>query len=278
MNILEDRLKRTKTNLYRRIQTTLHGRFKEKVFFLHVPKCGGTSIDHAIKSLYRNKDRTVTVNAAASTTAANLLNQINFPHETSDDYPVLKLRENLLLYFMSQNIKYISGHFSFSDTSYRNFSDEYTFITVLRDPVKRWISLYFFNRYKKEKHCKIEDDIKTFLQSDFGKSQGYEYVKFIGGIDNNRDYTSKQAIDRAKENLSKFDIVGSLENQEIFFKQIKTRFGVTLNISKKNLNPKNRSFIESIITEEIKENIGKICKPDLQIYKYALDRFVRANN
>ena len=124
----------------------------------------------------------------------------------------------------------------------------------------------------------MEDDIKTFLQSDFGKSQGYEYVKFIGGIDNNRDYTSKQAIDRAKENLSKFDIVGSLENQEIFFKQIKNRFGVTLNISKKNLNPKNRSFIESVITEEIKENIEKICKPDLEIYKYALDRFLRANN
>lgn len=265
-------------SLLERTHAIIHGGLKENIFFLHVPKCGGTSIDHAIKSLYRNKDRTVTVNAAASTNAANLLNQINFPHETSDDYPVLKLRENLLLYFMSQNMNYISGHFSFTEISYRNFSGKYTFITVLRDPVKRWISLYFFNRYKKERHCKMEDDIKTFLQSEFGKSQGYEYVKFIGGIDNNRDYTSKQAIDRAKENLSKFDIVGSLENQEIFFNQIKNRFGVSIEIPQKNKNPKSESFIKSVITEEIKKNIKKICKPDLQIYKYALDRFVRANN
>ena len=126
-----------------------HRSLKNNIIFLHVPKCGGTSVDYAIRRHYRKKDRLVTINARASTNAANLISQINFPYETADDYPILKMRENLLLYYMSQNMKYISGHFGFSEIGYRKFLGGYTFITILRDPVKRWISVYLFNRYKK---------------------------------------------------------------------------------------------------------------------------------
>ncbi len=130
-------------------------------------------------------------------------------------------------------MKYITGHFSFSEIGYRKFYGAYAFIIVLWDPVKRWSSLYFFNRYKKLDHFKIEDNITTFLLSKYGKSQGRAYVKFLGGADNDRDYVSQQAIDRVKKNLGKFDIVGYLENQESFLKQFEDRFGVKLNIHKK---------------------------------------------
>lgn len=258
-------------NLFRRS-------LKDNIIFLHVPKCGGMSVDYAIRRHYRKKDRLVTINASASTNAANLISQINFPYGTSDDYPILKLRENLLLYYMSQNMKYISGHFGFSEIGYRKFLGGYTFITILRDPVKRWISLYFFNRYKKERHCKIEEDITTFVQSEFGKSQGYEYVKFLGGADNDRDYVSQQAIDRAKKNVDKFDIIGCLEYPEIFITKFENKFGIRLRIEKKNKNPKPESFRESIITEEIEEKIKEICKPDLEVYQYAIEKFVKAND
>ena len=55
-------------------------------------------------------------------------------------------------------------------------------------------------------------------------------------------------------------------------------FRVSIEIPQKNKNPKVKSFIKSILTEEIKEKLKQIFEPDLQIYKYALDKFAMSNN
>ena len=270
-------------SLLKRASNLLHGCLEEDIFFLHIPKCGGSSISYAIGWHYLTLDIRkgrgfVSLDPAASSNVIRITNKTNYPYNTTDDHPVLKFRENLLLYFMSQkNTKYISGHFTFSEIAYREFGDQYAFVTILRDPVKRWISSYFYNRYKKADHIKIEADITTYLQSEFGRSQGYECVKFLGGADLAGDYTSKQAIDRAKKNLHKFDVVGCLEYQEIFLKQFEDRFGVRLKLEKRNLNPTSESHRRSIITEEIEEKIRAICRPDCEIYQYVIDHFVKAH-
>ncbi|MCF6153329.1 MAG: hypothetical protein E3K38_13805 [Candidatus Kuenenia stuttgartiensis] len=245
---------------------------KENIFFMHIPKCGGTSISHAISRKYLTPDftrnRIVSLDTYASSNTAKLL-----------DLQTLKFRENLLLYFMNmKNVKYISGHFSFSEIAFREFHNKFAFVTVLREPVKRWISVYFYSRYKESTHCKIETDITTFIQSKEGKSKGHAYIRFLGGIDEEMDYTSKQALDRAKGNLDKFDIVGFLEYKENFIQQFENRFGVRLALKKENPSPVTQIFKDSVITEEIIEKIKTICKPDIEIYQYAVDKFVKRNH
>ena len=271
-------------SLLRRADNMLRGGLRENIVFLHLPKCGGTSINHAINCHYQTLDfRTdncsVSLSAPASSNVVKLMNQTDYPYDTTDDYPILKLREHLLLYFLSlQTNRYFSGHFPFSETAYREFHGKHAFITVLRDPVKRWISSYFFNRHKDSDHRKIEQDITMHLRSPFGQSQGYEYVKFLGGANKAGDYTSRQAIDRAKRNLHKFDVVGFIEYQEDFLDQFENRFGVRLKLEKKNWNPASESYRKSIVTEEIEEKIKTICKPDRELYQYALDNFVKASH
>jgi sulfotransferase famil protein len=271
-------------SLITRTHNLFQGVPKENIFFLHLPKCAGTSISHAIKACYQTLDlkansSLLSISAKASSDVVKMIDQTDYPHDITDDSPILAVREHLLLYFMSlDTTKYISGHFTFSDVAYREFHSKYAFITVLRDPVNRWISSYFFNRYKSNDHRKIEEDITTHLQSKFGQSQGYEYVKFIGGADRTGNYTSRSAIDRAKNNLHKFDIIGFLEHQDVFLKQFQHRFGKKLKIEKKNQNPVLKTQRESVISDEIKAKIKECCKPDCEVYQYALDKFLKTNH
>jgi len=205
-----------------------------------------------------------------------ILGNTDYPKDTNDDYPILTFREQLLIYFMTQgNIKYISGHIPFSEKAYQNFQDNYAFVTMLRDPVKRFISSYIYNKYRNKRRFTINEDIVIYMESDFGQSQGFELVKFLGGADITGDYTSQRALGRAKENLHKFDIVGILENDKHFSKNFEDRFGVKLRIGRKNISPKSGSFLKSIITEELEERIRSICKPDLEVYQYAVKNFIK---
>lgn len=267
-------------SLLKRAKNLFRGCLKENIFFLHIPKCAGSSIKNSIKDQYLSfnfsKDnKLVSLDSASTINIINIINQNIYPHTTDDDYPILKLRENLLLYFMSgMNNIFIDGHFTFSDTAYRNFHNNYAFITLIREPVSRWISSYFYNTYKENNRFKIDEDITKYLESDFCKSQGYEFVKFIGGLDKAGDYTSKQAIDRAKKNLHKFDILGFLEYPEVFLNRFEVQFGVRLKLEKINPSPKSNAFRKSIVTKDIEEQIKRICEPDLEIYHYALDNFM----
>lgn len=271
----------TKTN------NLFNGSLKQKIFYLHIHKCGGISIQQAIKACYHTLDLTKDrqlfhlLNAKASFNAVQktvdqTASPVDLIFNTSDDYLELKFRENLLLYYMSQeHINYISGHFTFSMSAYKYFSNEYAFVTVLREPVERWISLYFWRRYNKQGHRNIDTDITTHLRSELAKKQGCRYIKFLGGINEQGDYTSRQAIDKAKENLHKFSVVGCLEYQGDFVKQFEEQFGRKLRIKRLNKSPSSEAHRKSLITEDIKEEVRQICKPDIELYEYALSNFVK---
>jgi hypothetical protein len=276
MNFLKQIIKRTSNQL--------RGCLKDKIIFIHIPKCAGGSIGSAIRECFldlniRNDRSLVGINAVGSSNVIKMINQTNYPYSTNDDYPILRFRENLLLYYMSkESMRYISGHFTYSEIAYQQFLNKFAFVTVLRDPVKRWISSYFYNKYKEGNHRKINEDIKEYLESHFSKSQGYEYVKFIGGAHKDGDYTSKEAIEKAKKNLHKFKIIGSLEYLDNFNEKFFNSFGFKLKIGKRNRNPKEKFFQESILNDEIKEVVKNICKPDLEVYQYALNNIIKITN
>jgi len=273
---------KTFDSLLARSHNLFRGRLKDNIFFLHIQKCGGSSINQAIKSCYQTlnitQDRYLShLDSEAAFKAVQMSGgQTNLSAGTINDYPILQFRENLLLYYMSQQrIRYIAGHFSFSATAYQHFFEKYAFVTVLRDPVERWISAYFYNRYKKAGDRKLDADFTAYLDSELGRSRGYTCVKLLGGANPAGDYTSEQAITRAKDNLQKFTVVGCLEYQEDFVRQFEQQFGRKLKIRSTNQSPKSKAYRRSLITEEIEEKIREICKPDVEVYQYAVDNFVQ---
>ena len=268
-------------SLLQRIKNTIHnGGLREKIFFLHVPKCGGISIDEAIKSCYLTidvrKDRLlVHHNSRASAKVGSIIYGLDYTYGSPKDFPEFNFKEEQLAYYMSiKKIKYISGHFSFNDRVHREFGDEFKFITVLREPVKRCISAYFYTKYRRSDRWLIESDLPEFLESDRGKMIGHEYVKFYGGARKDSNYTSRHSIENAKKNLLKFEIVGFLEYIDHFIKSFDKRFGVRLKVKRKNQSPVSDSYRRHFITEEVEEKIREVCKPDLEIYEYAIDTYL----
>ncbi|PID58311.1 hypothetical protein CSB45_04390 [candidate division KSB3 bacterium] len=255
----------------------VYGRaLKEKIFFLHIPKCGGKSCDAAIMKHY-DPFSSVHITAAQSFQAAALMYELDDPIVKDFD-SVLTFREHLLLYFMHrQGIRYITGHVSFSERAYQEFQKTYNFLTMIRDPVKRWISNFFFHRHKLQNrdYVGIEDDLATFLCSERGTLEGQRLVRMLGGVNSSHDYASQAAIEQAQKNLHKFAIIGCLEHLDLFLAQFRQRFGVSLRFPRKNQNPKTSEYIQTAVSKDMEEKITQICQPDIDVYNYAIQTFVK---
>ena len=151
--------------------------FNKKICYIHVAKCGGTSINHAIKKhygfLYRKlrKKYVYHLHAGAALKGSEIFNENLFSY-----------REKLLIYFLSlRSAEFVSGHFAFSDLAMSHFKDEWNFITILRHPVDRWFSHYFYNRYKKDNHFKSNLSLEEYIDSEDGQSLGSFYHRLFQG-------------------------------------------------------------------------------------------------
>jgi hypothetical protein len=244
--------------------------------YIHIPKCGGVSVSKALKSCYinwnlRDSNLCRLFSEACLESAQTLTGKSLEAHDSA----VIKFREKLLLYGMSQpQVEYISGHFLFSAAAYQAFHNEYTFVTMLRDPVKRWISEYFYNRHKSYGNFKTDLDINAYLNSEVGRANGQTYTRYLCGLTEVKDYGSEDVIVQSMENLHKFSVVGSIEHLDIFAQQFSNRFGRKIKIRRLNRNPKSQSYQQSVITDTMMSQIEQICRPDIEVYNYAVKQFI----
>lgn len=241
----------------------------KRVIFFHPPKCGGTSINSAFLKIFSTaKGRYVfELDAAASRLAAEQLG-----------CSMVEMRESILAYAVQKSsLRYISGHFPFSNRAV-NGSGDWQFMTVLREPVSRTLSLYYYNRYRNagRNHFGIETELAQWLETDEALSAGSIYLRMFMGdvieaealaLPGVSSDARTQATVTAIGNLEQFAIVGLLEDLEAYGEDVARHCGVELLIPHKNKSPSSRypSFDEHPI--EIREKLLEICEADSAIYK-----------
>jgi len=228
-----------------------------RIFFFHIAKCGGTSISNAIVKCYkpwrpRDTNSVVILNEDAARFAErNTVGMHNYPH----------VRRDLLNYMMSlPNVKCISGHFQYSSSAHDAYQDEWHFVTVLRDPVARWLSHYRYNSLKKVITMPIEEFIETRQAKSFGRA----FVDEITEDLNKGDIVTDELINIALARYKRFSLVGRLDDLPDLIKKFEEKFHHKLDI--KHLNRTPEGVKADRLSDSTMARITELCAPDISLY------------
>jgi len=235
----------------------------QRVVFHHVPKCGGTSVGRALRKRYLLSQATVT--PEASFRAFEAFSGRSDREQMLID--VLDLREQMMLYHLFEDVRCVSLHVRFSEVAHRAFKDKYKFVTVLREPVSRFISHYFWSVNKPSAHARIEEGFAEFLQTPRARRLGATYVEYYCGLPKDVDTASDMAISAAVANLKKFDVVGRLDDIPSFEFGLHQELGVRVRVGHENKATPARSSSKHDISKELRERVVELCAPDLAVWK-----------
>jgi hypothetical protein len=239
-----------------------------KICFIHVPKCAGTSIVDAIRKQYRlrdralRRDRFVNINAKASAKGSEILNE-----------ELWSYREKLLAYYLSiKKYIFVSGHFPFSEAAVKKYQDEWAFISILRNPIDRWFSHYFYNRYKQGKHFATNLSLEEYADTEDGRSLGLLYHRLFNGEPNAEIGSTTESYEKVIRNIDKLACIGVVEHMDAFYQDFYQKFGVRVALKIVNKNPISREDRLELVSKKMLKKVEKICEPDLQIYSYVLEK------
>lgn len=238
-----------------------------RIAFFHPPKCGGTSVHRWLALTFGGPAGLDPI--AAEAAASNL------------DMPSMKLREAILAYFVQRpNARFISGHYNYSVRAFLGHEDEFDLITILRHPLDRVLSNYYYNRFREGRgHFPIESGLSEWLATSQARATSRVFTRmFVGdsdaamALDQDGDWHDmRSAVSEAIRNLEKFAIVGTLEQLKDFEVAVQRRYAIKSSIGhlRKSPRPDYRRFSDQ--PPEVQERLLELCEPDLAIY----ERFAR---
>ncbi|MEB3100425.1 sulfotransferase family 2 domain-containing protein [Ferviditalea candida] len=210
------------------------------LLFLHVHKTGGTTLRSIINKQYP---------------AEECLFLYDQEHDMSNGkYPPNKL----------EGIRCIYGHFHFG--IHRFIPQPSTYITMLRDPVERVVSLYY--HVTQNRMDPIHEQVKNMSMLEFASANNREF--------NNSDLQTylisgvyPPDLERAKKNMQKhFSVVGITEMFDESLKLMQKKLGWH-DISYTKINQTaNRLPLQSIEKKVIDQIVSRNTL-DIQLYRYA---------
>lgn len=258
-------------------------RLEKPLVFVHVPKCGGNSIVDAIRRDFRLRHQWI--NHERIGTVAAMLDRTTYARGTwLLDQTSLNHFYTVLAYYLQGGESFVSGHVGVSKAILDGFSETHIFLTVLRDPVERWISHYRYNKLnrsgpgelpRRDFEGDLAEELDRYINSPIGRERGRMFTWMLGGGAANEGIGSPAAVALAKENLARFHVVGLIEDTDSITRQLSRYCGRRLRIPRRNVTAirerkaKVDYDVSAAIEPGMRARIETLCSQDREIYEWA---------
>lgn len=244
------------------------------VIFVRLPKCASTSFVNILKRLSKTGDQHRQIKLSFDPSGASDWNT-----ET-----MTKVAKLIKIESESSQLQYVyARHFYYVDFTQFNLWN-FTYITIVRDPVSRFISSFLYYHYSSRLHIKAildpkhrNESLKTCLDLGHEGCQLNLMTKYFCGHEKPLcKKGSIKAYQRAKENIDKhFSIIGVMEEMSLSYKLMKhllPKHFYNLNPDVDSLLVQNKNEREMNIPQSLREEIEEKNKYDLMLYYYIREK------
>lgn len=227
------------------------------VIFLHIPRTAGVTLDAILERQYK-LDRFFSL----------------YSPEDVDKFKKISPEDK-------QKIDLLNGHFM-SCGVHELLPQPCTYITIMRNPIDRIISHYYFVRrsrshYLHEEILSREMSLKDYVSSEISIEVNNGQTRLIAGWKENPGIgigkCPPEMLETAKKNIEEhFAVVGLTEEFDKTLVLFKQALGWTETFYTKRNQTKNRKAVKEV-PQEIIKIIESYNDLDLELYKFAQTRF-----
>ena len=239
------------------VRDRVFGYMQENVVFVHLPKCAGTSVRAAIERYYP-KTRVTKLSSAGSKHCADYLGM-----------NMLAYRRGLLIYQLQRGGKcrFLTGHHPVSSEVLDRWGGKWRFVTLLRDPVDRFISQYFYN-LDSDSPWVVNHSLEEHVQRERATGGGTMYLHYLGDFFREEMNDPEEAVTEACRTLDRMDIVGTLEDLPRFVNAFETKFGKQLRVGVENRNEARQSIRRDQVTPGLLRQVEDLCRHERTVYEH----------
>lgn len=221
------------------------------IVYIHVPKCGGSSFGAALRLRYAFSQATIPLGMGDPKLAGEA--------RIVSDYTA---REAELDRLLTRGIRCIAGHVRYRGDLHTRSG--YHFITLLRDPVARFVSHYHYLQRRHPDPAR-PDRLEDFLTTPDAGRLASQYLFYFAGEAQTTCTDLPAALIRAKAALSRFALIGDLSDPAGFARETARLTGWTL-----PMLHRNRAPAPPDLPPGLRRRIEALCAPDRAIHDAAL--------
>ena len=215
--------------------------------YIHVPKCGGSSFGAALRLRYVLSQSTIPLGLGDP--------RLDGMAHILSDYDH---RDIVLQCLLQRRVRCIAGHVRYDPRLHA--SSGYQYVTLLRDPVARFVSHYHYLQRRHPDPARAAT-LAAFVETEEARHIASQYLFYFARETGPSCRNLPAALRRAQQNLARFALIGDLADPTGFARGLRQLTGLPLPVLHRNRAP-----VPKELTGELRRRIEALTAADRAIY------------